>query len=97
MKVLLVQPGRSGRMVGFGDLIRPEPLALEILAACVREGGTLSGEHGIGVEKQKSMPLRFGAVELNTMAAAKRAWDPANLMNPGKVLPPESDGAGKAG
>jgi glycolate oxidase len=69
----------------------------EILAACVAAGGTLSGEHGIGLEKQRMMPLRFGPVELACMAAIKHACDPDGLLNPGKVLPPDAVGAGKEG
>ncbi len=69
----------------------------EILARCVEMGGTLSGEHGIGLEKQKVMPLRFGPVELATMAALKRSIDPQDLLNPGKILPREATSSGKAG
>ena len=69
----------------------------EILARCVELGGTLSGEHGIGLEKQQAMPLRFGPVELRTMARIKQACDPADLMNPGKILPPAAATAAKAG
>nr|MDA8217711.1 FAD-binding protein [Dehalococcoidales bacterium] len=69
----------------------------EILAACVRVGGTLSGEHGIGLEKQKSMPLRFSKVELDTMATVKRVFDPQDRFNPDKVLPPEPAATGKGG
>ena len=69
----------------------------EILAACVAAGGTLSGEHGIGLEKQKMMPLRFGPVELACMASVKQACDPEGLLNPGKVLPPDAVGTGKEG
>lgn len=61
----------------------------EILKACVDVQGTLSGEHGIGVEKQKMMPWRFGPVEMDVMAQIKRVWDPADVLNPGKILPAE--------
>ncbi|MHB1134705.1 MAG: FAD-binding oxidoreductase [Chloroflexota bacterium] len=61
----------------------------EILKACLACRGTLSGEHGIGLEKQMLMPLRFGPVEMDVMAQLKRVWDPADILNPGKVLPPE--------
>lgn len=64
----------------------------EILAACVEVGGTLSGEHGIGIEKQTSMPLRFGATELRVMRALKQAFDPSDLMNPGKITPKNGSG-----
>jgi glycolate oxidase len=61
----------------------------EILKACVDVQGTLSGEHGIGLEKQKMMPWRFGPTEMKVMAEVKKVWDPADLLNPGKILPPE--------
>ncbi|MHB1005157.1 MAG: FAD-linked oxidase C-terminal domain-containing protein [Chloroflexota bacterium] len=66
----------------------------EIMALCVEMGGTLSGEHGIGVEKQKFMPLRFGVREMQVMAALKAAFDPGDLLNPGKIVPPEYRKAG---
>ena len=65
----------------------------EILKACVDRQGTLSGEHGIGVEKQKMMPWRFGPVEMDVMARLKKVWDPTDLLNPGKILPPEHPAA----
>lgn len=68
----------------------------EILKACVDVQGTLSGEHGIGLEKQKMMPWRFGPTEMDVMAKVKQVWDPADLLNPGKILPPEYQTA-KAG
>ena len=59
----------------------------EILQACVDVGGTISGEHGIGTEKLQAMWLLFGWKDLNAMWKVKRAFDPRNLCNPGKVLP----------
>lgn len=59
----------------------------EILQACVDVGGTISGEHGIGIEKLQAMWLLFGWKDLNTMWKIKRTFDPRNLCNPGKVLP----------
>jgi glycolate oxidase len=59
----------------------------EILKLCVDMGGTLTGEHGIGIEKQYAMPLLFSEAELDTMRGIKKAFDPGNLMNPNKVLP----------
>lgn len=59
----------------------------EILQACVEAGGTISGEHGIGVEKLDAMRFLFGWKDLNAMWKVKRSFDPENLCNPGKVLP----------
>ena len=50
-------------------------------------GGTITGEHGVGVEKLNSMCVQFSTAELAHMAAVKRAFDPAGLLNPGKVIP----------
>jgi FAD/FMN-containing dehydrogenase len=59
----------------------------EILLACVDAGGTISGEHGIGVEKLQAMKLLFSPKDIGAMWKVKRAFDPTNLCNPGKVLP----------
>ncbi|MBI4294848.1 MAG: FAD-binding protein [Chloroflexi bacterium] len=67
---------------------RVEQAGREILAACVELGGTLSGEHGIGLQKQDCMSLMFTPDEINLMRAIKHTLDPNDLMNPGKVLPP---------
>ncbi len=59
----------------------------EIVKLCVDMGGTLTGEHGIGLEKRDYMPLLFGPLELDLMRQIKRAFDPEGLLNPGKLLP----------
>ncbi len=59
----------------------------EIIEACLRVGGTLSGEHGIGLEKQEFMPLLFTAADLDAMKRVRDVFDPVHIMNPGKVLP----------
>ena len=69
------------------ELKRVNALGSAILTLCVEMGGTISGEHGIGVEKLKEMGLIFGAADIDLMRSLKRAFDPAGLMNPGKVLP----------
>ena len=61
--------------------------SLEILQACVDVGGTISGEHGIGTEKLEAMWFIFGWEDLEAMWKVKRAFDPKNLSNPGKVIP----------
>ncbi|MBI2877108.1 MAG: FAD-binding protein [Candidatus Tectomicrobia bacterium] len=70
---------------------RAEVASREILQACVEVGGTLSGEHGIGLEKVGSMGLVFSAGELEAMRRVKEVFDPGGLLNPGKVLPPPQD------
>jgi glycolate oxidase len=70
-----------------GEPERARALAEAILEACIDAGGSLTGEHGIGVDKACSMPLLFGADDLETMQRLRRAFDPAGLCNPGKVFP----------
>ncbi len=59
----------------------------EILTACVELGGSLTGEHGIGVEKMGEMPLLFSPNDLMAMAELRRVFDPDTRSNPGKVIP----------
>ncbi len=59
----------------------------EIVRLCVAMGGTLSGEHGVGIEKRDYMPLLFTEDELAHMREIKRIFDPEGLLNPGKLLP----------
>jgi glycolate oxidase len=59
----------------------------EILALCVEMGGTISGEHGVGIEKMDAMRLVFSEEELRAQLKVKRAFDPKDLANPGKMFP----------
>jgi glycolate oxidase subunit GlcD len=59
----------------------------EMLEACVAAGGTISGEHGIGLEKREFMPLVFDEDDLALQRALRDAFDPRHLANPGKILP----------
>jgi glycolate oxidase subunit GlcD len=59
----------------------------EIMEACVQLGGTISGEHGIGIEKQDAMRMVFSQEDLDFQQGLKRAFDPQNILNPGKVIP----------
>ncbi len=59
----------------------------EILAACVELGGSITGEHGVGVEKIDQMPLLFTPQDLIVMQALRRAFDPLERCNPGKIFP----------
>ena len=58
-----------------------------ILRMCIAMGGTISGEHGVGIEKRPMMRELFGESDLAIMERVRDAWDPARRMNPGKVLP----------
>jgi glycolate oxidase len=70
-----------------GALARVHAAGEEILRASLAAGGALSGEHGIGVEKQKFMDEMFGPDDLDHQNRLRRAFDPACRANPGKVLP----------
>ena len=72
------EPGVMERVLAAGDAI---------VAASVAAGGVLSGEHGIGLEKRELMPLMFSEVDLAAQSALRRAFDPDERSNPGKVLP----------
>jgi glycolate oxidase len=69
------------------ELHRTELFAAEVLEKCVQVGGTITGEHGVGVEKINEMCLQFGADELEAFLAVKRVFDPRGLLNPGKAVP----------
>lgn len=69
------------------QLHRAELFGADILETSVAMGGTVTGEHGVGVEKLSSMCVQFSAAEREQMFAVKRAFDPAGLLNPGKVIP----------
>ncbi|HEY3075116.1 MAG TPA: FAD-linked oxidase C-terminal domain-containing protein [Burkholderiales bacterium] len=69
------------------ELLRTEQFAAEVLEKCVAVGGTITGEHGVGVEKINQMCTQFGAAELELFHAVKRAFDPRGLLNPGKAVP----------
>ena len=69
------------------ELKRTEQFAAEVLEKCVAVGGTITGEHGVGVEKIDQMCVQFTPAELETFHALKRAFDPKGLLNPGKAVP----------
>ena len=69
------------------QLHRCELFGADILETSVRLGGTVTGEHGVGVEKLNSMCVQFSPEERAQMLALKAAFDPAGLLNPGKVIP----------
>jgi glycolate oxidase len=69
------------------QLHRCELFGADILETSVAMGGTVTGEHGVGVEKLNSMCVQFSAAENEQMFAVKRAFDAKGLLNPGKVIP----------
>ena len=69
------------------ELHRCELFGADILETSVAMGGTVTGEHGVGVEKLNSMCTQFTTEENNQMFALKAAFDPLGLLNPGKVIP----------
>ena len=69
------------------QLHRCELFGADILETSVAMGGTVTGEHGVGVEKLNSMCVQFSADEMEQMRGVKRAFDPRGLLNPGKVIP----------
>jgi glycolate oxidase len=74
----LRDPGIMHQVEGAGE---------EMLRAVVELGGTLSGEHGIGIEKNAFMPWIYGPDDLDAMLRVKRVFDPEGLLNPGKIFP----------
>jgi len=69
------------------ERVRVLAAAEEMVKVCVRNGGTLSGEHGIGLEKRDLMPMIFTREDLDSQARLKECFDPQDLFNPAKVLP----------
>jgi glycolate oxidase subunit GlcD len=69
------------------EMERVHRAGMEILKICADLGGTISGEHGIGTEKLKGMPLVFRDSDLEMMQSLKTAIDPKGVCNPGKVIP----------
>ena len=70
-----------------GELERTEEFGGKILELCVEVGGTITGEHGVGVEKINQMCVQFTAAELSQLHDIKAAFDPDGLLNPGKAVP----------
>jgi len=76
------------------QLERVKKAGWEIMVACVDLGGTISGEHGIGLEKMDAMGLVFTEEDFEAQRSLKRAFDPDNRLNPGKVIPAPATPAG---
>jgi len=69
------------------ELHRAEAFGADILRLCVRVGGVLTGEHGVGIEKRDLMNVQFTDIDLDQQMRVKCAFDPDHLLNPGKVFP----------
>ena len=70
-----------------GDLEKAEAIGAKILELCVAVGGTITGEHGVGIEKLNQMCVQFNQHELEQFMAIKAAFDETSLLNPGKAIP----------
>jgi glycolate oxidase len=70
-----------------GALERAEALAGRILRMCIEMGGSITGEHGIGVEKRNFLPEMFNADEIDCFQRLRAAFDPLGIANPGKMFP----------
>jgi glycolate oxidase len=59
----------------------------EIMERCIAVGGSITGEHGVGLEKRDFMPLMYSPQDLEAMMRVKRVWNKDGLLNPGKIFP----------
>jgi glycolate oxidase len=75
-----------------GVMHKVERAGEEMLRACIEAGGTLSGEHGIGLEKNAFLPWIFSADDIGAMQRVKDIFDPDGSLNPGKIFPSAEDG-----
>jgi len=83
--ILIPDPGDQGLIE------RIHQASAEIIRRCVAMQGSLSGEHGVGIEKREYMPIMHTSAELMAMWDIKQVFDPDNLLNPGKIFPPSAD------
>jgi glycolate oxidase len=84
--------GNLHPLVLFDDAVpgqgeRAEELSGQILDLCIEHGGSITGEHGVGIDKARYMPRMFTDADLDTMQMVRCAFDPRNLSNPGKIFP----------
>jgi glycolate oxidase len=70
-----------------GQAQQAQELAVRILEVCLQHGGSITGEHGVGVDKRDHLPKMFTAADLDAMQLLRCAFDPAGLCNPGKIFP----------
>jgi len=79
--LILYDPNRSG------DAEKTQAFGAKVLELCIEVGGTITGEHGVGVEKLREMCIQFEKPELERFHGVKHAFDPEGLLNPGKAVP----------
>lgn len=70
-----------------GQIRKAEEMGAEIMQRCIAAGGSITGEHGVGLEKRDFMPLMFSEADLEAMRKLKRVWNANGLLNPGKIFP----------
>src|SRR5205823_2493547 len=79
------------------DLEKVRLAGRAIMEACVRAGGSITGEHGVGLDKSGYLPLIFSDDDMDTMLRVRAAFDPSGLCNPGKIIPlPKGCGEARA-
>ena len=69
------------------EVTRVKEAGRELMEVCVSVGGTITGEHGVGLDKRELLPLVFSEADMNAMLSVRRAFDPLGLCNPGKIIP----------
>jgi glycolate oxidase subunit GlcD len=69
------------------EVLRVKEAGRELMETCVRAGGSITGEHGVGLDKSDYLPLIFSADDMDTMLRVRAAFDPMGLCNPGKIIP----------
>jgi len=69
------------------EVSRVKEAGRELMETCVRAGGSITGEHGVGLDKRELLPLVFSEDDMETMLRVRAAFDPSGLMNPGKIIP----------
>src|SRR5437588_10393841 len=69
------------------EVLRVKEAGRELMETCVRAGGSITGEHGVGLDKSDYLPLIFSEDDMDTMLRVRTAFDPTGLCNPGKIIP----------
>jgi glycolate oxidase subunit GlcD len=69
------------------EVVRVKEAGRELMETCVRAGGSITGEHGVGLDKSDYLPLIFSSDDMDTMLRVRAAFDPTGLCNPGKIIP----------
>ncbi len=69
------------------EVLRVKEAGRELMEVCVAAGGTITGEHGVGLDKRELLPLVFSDADMNAMLSVRAAFDPLGLCNPGKIIP----------